>query len=65
MTSIYRRPRMDQGSATTHRLLSTHPQSLGSERSDLTAVILRTGRPRYHLWPVSLRDLCLWRALYP
>ena len=59
MTSGYRRPRMDQGSATTHRLHSTHPQSLGSERSDLTAVTPRTGRPRYHLRPGSLRDPCL------
>ena len=49
----------DQSSATTHRLHSTRPQSLGSERSDLTAVTPRTGRQRYHLRPVSLRDPCL------
>ena len=42
MTSTYHRPRMDQGSATTHRLHSTRPQSLGSKRSDLTAVMPRT-----------------------
>ena len=38
MTSTYHHPRMDHGSATTQRLHSTRPQSLGSERSDLTAV---------------------------
>ena len=46
MRSTYRRPRVYQGSAATHRLHSTCPQSLGSERSDLTAVTPRTGRPR-------------------
>ena len=66
MTSTYRRPRMDQGSATTHRLHSTCSQSLGSECSDLTAVTPRTGRLRYHLRPVSLRDQYSHRLyLYP
>ena len=42
--SNYRRPRMDQVSATTHRFHSAHPrlpthlQSLGSEHLDLTAL---------------------------
>ena len=47
--SNYRRPRMGQVSATTHRFHSAHPrspthlQSLGSKHLDLTALTVATG----------------------